>query len=267
MAARVSGETRRLDGLGAVVFLATFAGIAYFVQSRAVDQPRDVDITPVTAVTEAEAAPEDIAPVLPWEDRLALDKLALEGFSQSVSGDPAGTAGSAAADGASAEAATPVEPVEPDEAAYVQTLQDGHRVLWTLDPVLQSSALTIFQNREVPYAGAVVLDLEDNSVLAFAGHSSAYVLRGCPGSLARALPELLPSRLNALQHAHYVSPSHKTRAAPRVRVCASPLSSLLTIQAVGALPSEQHSLDPVTHRREFVCGWRRAAASRSPQPP
>ena len=54
MAAVVSDETRRLDGLGAVVFLATFAGIAYFVQSRTVAEARDVEITPVTAVAEAE---------------------------------------------------------------------------------------------------------------------------------------------------------------------------------------------------------------------
>jgi cell division protein FtsI/penicillin-binding protein 2 len=55
---------------------------------------------------------------------------------------------------------------------YVQDLADGHRLLYTLDPVLQQAAQTIFRNREVPYAAAVVLDLRDNSVLAFAGHSS-----------------------------------------------------------------------------------------------
>ena len=166
MAAVVSDETRRLDGLGAVVFLATFAGIAYFVQSRTVDEARDVEITPVTAV--AEAAPEEVAPVLPWEDRLALDKMALEVLS------PGGGKSQDASEGAApTDSGAPATKVDPDAGAYVQTLSDGHRVLWTLDPVLQSSALTIFQNREVPYAGAVVLDLEDNAVLAFAGHSSA----------------------------------------------------------------------------------------------
>jgi cell division protein FtsI/penicillin-binding protein 2 len=54
----------------------------------------------------------------------------------------------------------------------VQDLSDGHRILLTLDPVLQDSALQIFRNREVPYAAAVMLDLRDNAVLVFAGHSS-----------------------------------------------------------------------------------------------
>jgi cell division protein FtsI/penicillin-binding protein 2 len=78
----------------------------------------------------------------------------------------------------SAETATPAEtqipaaPVDPEHGRYVQDLNDGHRILLTLDPVLQDSALTIFRNREVPYAGAVMLDLRDNAVLVLAGHSS-----------------------------------------------------------------------------------------------
>jgi hypothetical protein len=39
-------------------------------------------------------------------------------------------------------------------------------------PVLQDAALQIFRNREVPYAAAVILDVQDNSVLAMAGHST-----------------------------------------------------------------------------------------------
>lgn len=62
--------------------------------------------------------------------------------------------------------------VDPARARYVQELADGHRLLYTIDPVLHQAAQTIFRNREVPYAAAVVLDLRDNSVLAFAGHSS-----------------------------------------------------------------------------------------------
>jgi peptidoglycan glycosyltransferase len=54
----------------------------------------------------------------------------------------------------------------------VQSLSDGHRILYTLDPVLQDAAQQIFRNREVPYAAAVILDVRDNSVLALAGHSS-----------------------------------------------------------------------------------------------
>jgi cell division protein FtsI/penicillin-binding protein 2 len=54
----------------------------------------------------------------------------------------------------------------------VQRLADGHQILFTIDPVLQDSALQIFRNREVPYAAAVILDVRDNAVLAMAGHSS-----------------------------------------------------------------------------------------------
>lgn len=61
---------------------------------------------------------------------------------------------------------------DPETARYVQDLNDGHRLMLTLDPVLQESALTIFRNREVPYAAVVMLDVRDNAVLALAGHSS-----------------------------------------------------------------------------------------------
>lgn len=151
----MTGTARRLDGLGALLFLASFAGIAYFVQSQTVPDDREQPKTPITAVGEpvrADAPP----PVLPWEDRLSMRDMELEAILGSVP-SPDAKNGKASA---------------PDQA-FVQTLNDGHRILWTLDPVLHNSALTIFKNREVPYGAAVVLDLRDNSVLAFAGHSSA----------------------------------------------------------------------------------------------
>ncbi len=151
----MTGTARRLDGVGALLFLASFAGIAYFVQSQTVPDERARPKTPITAVAEptrADAPP----PVLPWEDRLSMSGMELEAI--------LGTAAEPNAEGREAAA--------PDQA-FVQTLNDGHRILWTLDPVLHGSALTIFKNREVPFGAAVVLDLRDNSVLAFAGHSSA----------------------------------------------------------------------------------------------
>ncbi len=151
----MTGTARRLDGVGALLFLASFAGIAYFVQSQTVPDHREQPKTPITAVAEPTQV-DAPAPVLPWEDRLSMSAMELE----SVLG--AAPAPDAKGGGDS----------EPDRA-FVQTLNDGHRILWTLDPVLHNSALTIFKNREVPYGAAVVLDLRDNAVLAFAGHSSA----------------------------------------------------------------------------------------------
>ncbi|MEZ4426480.1 MAG: penicillin-binding transpeptidase domain-containing protein [Nannocystaceae bacterium] len=151
---------RRLGGVGALFFLATLGVIAFYVQRQEVPEEHDAIRTSATALTRV--AEEEPAAPTPWSERLDL---------ASVTFLEIGAAGEAAE--GSPEAAT-AESGAPDHAQsrYVQELEDGSRVLYTLDPTLQESALQIFRNREVPYAAAVVLDVEDNAVLALAGHSS-----------------------------------------------------------------------------------------------
>jgi peptidoglycan glycosyltransferase len=156
----------RLGGLGALFFLGSLGGIAFYVQQQEVPPTRDE--ARKTATMLPEVAPEPAAPTLPWQDRLDLTEARLRpyGVTPTPGAAPAprpeGPAGGAPAD----------TKVDPGQARLVQELSDGHRILLTLDPVLQDAALTIFRNREVPYAAAVILDVRDNSVLALVGHSS-----------------------------------------------------------------------------------------------
>jgi penicillin-binding protein A len=156
----------RFGGLGAIFFLATLGGIAFYVQEQAIPAERDELRKPATALPDV--VEDKAPPPLAWRDRLDLGAIALtpllEANAEPVA-DPA--------PGTPKEADSQAElKVDPAKARYVQDLADGHRLLYTLDPVLHESAQTIFRNREVPYAAAVILDLRDNSVLAFAGHSS-----------------------------------------------------------------------------------------------
>jgi penicillin-binding protein A len=157
----------RLGGLGAVFFLASLGAIAFYVQQQSVPEDRDVVRKAATVVPEAVA--QEKPPALPWEDRL-------EPFSATLvpllspsadSGDPSGVQ-------PGTQGATPASDTPPDPATsrYVQDLNDGHRILLTLDPVMQDSMLQIFRNREVPYGAAVMIDLRDSAVLVLAGHSS-----------------------------------------------------------------------------------------------
>ncbi len=152
----------RFGGLGAIFFLATLGGIAYYVQDQAIPEDRDALRKPATALPDV--IEDNAPPPLAWRDRLDLGAIELTPVLETDPSAPPPTAA----------AGTPTDAlnVDPAKARYVQNLADGHRLLYTLDPVLQESAKTIFRNREVPYAAAVVIDLRDNSVLAFAGHSS-----------------------------------------------------------------------------------------------
>jgi penicillin-binding protein A len=153
----------RLGGLGALFFLGSLGAIAFYVQQQEVPSTRDE--VRKTATMLPEVVEEPAAPTLPWQDRLDLEAARLRPFG------PTPTPGSTPAQ--SDATRTPAEiTVDPKQARLVQDINDGHRILLTLDPVLQDSALTIFRNREVPYAAAVVLDLRDNAVLALVGHSS-----------------------------------------------------------------------------------------------
>jgi peptidoglycan glycosyltransferase len=149
-----NGRTTRggLGGLGAPFFLGTLGAIAVYVQRQAA--PEDLEL-PRTAATAAAEAPEPTAPPpLPWLDRLDLGAAKFSAYlSAAVSTAPSGKA-------------------PPADGRLVQELNDGHRILLTIDPALQDAALQIFRNREVPYAAAVMLDVRDNSVLVMAGHSS-----------------------------------------------------------------------------------------------
>ena len=159
----MSESRSSFGGLGAVFFLAAFGAIAFFVQRQTIPDSRDELRKPVTVVTD-EVDDEAPAPV-PWEDRVALDAMQLT---------PIGVAGSPAENENENQENPPgadLGEVDETQARYVQGLGDGHELLFSLDPVLQESALTIFRNREVPYGAAVVLDLRDNSVLAMAGYS------------------------------------------------------------------------------------------------
>ena len=146
-------------------FIATLGAIAFYVQRQSVPETHDAVRTAVTGAAPVEAEATPLA-ALPWQDRL--DLAALKPVAIGAPGDvPAKSAGKS---------------TDPDfaglasnlgDSRLVQELSDGHRILYTLDPVLQDAALQIFRNREVPYAAAVILDVRDNSVLAMAGHSSA----------------------------------------------------------------------------------------------
>jgi membrane peptidoglycan carboxypeptidase len=148
-----------LGGLGALFFLGTLGAIAFYVQRQGLPESRDEVRKAATIVPEP--AEEVAAPTLPWHDRLDLRASTLVSFA----GAPA-NAHPEGEDPANAKA------VDPADSRYVQDLGDGHRILLTLDPVIQDAAEMIFRKREVPYAAAVMLDLRDNSVLALVGHST-----------------------------------------------------------------------------------------------
>ncbi len=178
---------RRLGGLGAVFFIASLGAIAFYVQNQAVPESHDAIRTRVTALPQTIV--EEPKRTLPWQDRLDLASFEAREVNDEVTParEPAAGASGSEAAGDSADAGPAAdgadEQDDPDagegdappdlaRSRYVQELPDGYRILTTIDPVLQDSALQIFRNREVPYAAAVVLDVRDNSVLAMAGHSS-----------------------------------------------------------------------------------------------
>ncbi len=147
-------------------FIATLGAIAFYVQRQSVPESHDAVRTAVTGATPTVAETTPLA-ALPWQDRLDLAALKPVPIGAPPGDAPAKAAGKS---------------TDPDFAGLasglgnsrlVQELSDGHRILYTLDPVLQDAALQIFRNREVPYAAAVILDVRDNSVLAMAGHSSS----------------------------------------------------------------------------------------------
>jgi membrane peptidoglycan carboxypeptidase len=156
-----SGKSPRggLGGLGALFFLGTLGAIAIYVQRQSSPDELELARTSATAITEAE--PSAAPPPLPWQDRLdlAAAKLVPYGGTPPVGAPPS-------------KAAAPAKGTAPPDGRLVQDLGDGHRILLTIDPVLQDSMLQIFRSREVPYAAAVMLDVRDNSVLVLAGHSS-----------------------------------------------------------------------------------------------
>jgi membrane peptidoglycan carboxypeptidase len=154
-----------LGGLGALFFLGSLGAIALYVQRQELPQSRALERSSATVVGSAQPEPE-APPALPWQDRLDLAAASLVPY-----GIPASAPG-ATPGGPTAAAATAAPPVDPAHARFVQELNDGHRILLSLDPVLQDAALQIFENREVPYAAAVMIDLRDSSVLVLAGHST-----------------------------------------------------------------------------------------------
>lgn len=157
----------RFGGLGAIFFLATLGGIAFYVQEQSIPEDRDELRKPATALPDV--VEDQALPPVAWRDRLDFGAIVMTPILEAGAEPPAKPTPGAPTGEAGGQ---PELSVDPAKARYVQDLADGHRLLYTLDPVLHQAAQTIFRNREVPYAAAVVLDLRDNSVLAFAGHSS-----------------------------------------------------------------------------------------------
>ncbi|MEE9385696.1 MAG: penicillin-binding transpeptidase domain-containing protein [Nannocystaceae bacterium] len=160
----MSAARKRFGGVGALFFLATLGVISFYVQRQSHSDAHEGLRKPATALP----TPDEVEkpPPLPWKDRLDLAAITLATVETAPL--PAELPGVATGHASNVNK----REVAPESALYVQELNDGHRLLYTLDPVLQQSLLQIFRNREVPYAGAVVVDLRDNAVLALAGHSS-----------------------------------------------------------------------------------------------
>jgi penicillin-binding protein A len=146
-----------LGGLGALFFLGTLGAIAIYVQRQS--EPDELELPRTSATAIPEAATPSAPPPLPWVDRLDLAAAKLVPYTRAGAAPPL-------VPDASAKKPTVVD------GRLVQDLNDGHRIMLTIDPVLQDAALQIFRNREVPYAAAVMLDVRDASVLVMAGHSS-----------------------------------------------------------------------------------------------
>ncbi len=160
----MSAPRTRLGGFGAVFFIATLGAIAFYVQRQTVPDTHDAIRTAVGTNPETTSEPAPMA-ALPWQDRL--DLAALKAVPIGPAAPPPAKATGKSSDPDFAGLAQNL-----GDSRLVQELSDGHRILYTLDPVLQDAALQIFRNREVPYAAAVILDVQDNSVLAMAGHST-----------------------------------------------------------------------------------------------
>lgn len=158
-----------MGGLGALFFLGTLGAIAIYVQRQSAEQ--DLEL-PRTAATAVAPAPEPtVVPPLPWLDRLDLEAATFAAYASADAApapDPANRPNSDK--GTSSDKPTAAKPT--GEGRLVQELNDGHRIMFTIDPVLQDSMLQLFRKREVPYAAAVMLDVRDNAVLVMAGHSS-----------------------------------------------------------------------------------------------
>ncbi len=146
-------------------FIATLGAIAFYVQRQSVPETHVAVRTAVTAAPPAATADVPVT-ALPWQDRL--DLAALKPVAIGAGAAAPSKTGGKSSDPDFAGLATGLA-----DSRLVQELSDGHRILYTLDPVLQDAALQIFRNREVPYAAAVILDVRDNAVLAMAGHSSS----------------------------------------------------------------------------------------------
>ena len=164
----MSSERSRLGGLGAVFFLAALGGIAFYVQGQAIPQEHDSLRKPATVLPQVE---EDPPAPLPWNDRLDLGALELMAVKE-IDTAPSVPKDSDQAPLPSTSTVKEQEQIDPGSSRYVQFLNDGHRLLFTLDPVMQESALTILKKYEIPFGAVVAIDLRDNSVLTMAGHSA-----------------------------------------------------------------------------------------------
>ena len=150
-------------------FIATLGAIAFYVQRQTVPDTHDAVRTAVSSAPQTASEPTPLA-ALPWQDRL--DLAALKAVPIGPAAPPPAANSQSKSSGKSGDPDFAGLAQNLGDSRLVQELSDGHRILYTLDPVLQDAALQIFRNREVPYAAAVILDVQDNAVLAMAGHST-----------------------------------------------------------------------------------------------
>jgi membrane peptidoglycan carboxypeptidase len=212
----------QFGGLGALIFLGTFAGIAAYVQERSRSQSLELQTTAVAGadrVGEANLPPTELQ-VGPSAGAITVPASAGAGGDK-ISGDwrakldfrAIQPLGPALEEKTENQATAKTKDSAESYQRLAQTLDDGHKILFTLDPGLQEAATTIFRNREVPFAAAVVLDLHDNAVLAMAAHSSMDAeadpleILGTPWAPAASVFKVVTAE--ALLHTQKASPASR----------------------------------------------------------
>jgi penicillin-binding protein A len=141
---------------------------------------------------------------------------------------------------------------------YGETLADGRRVLFTLDPDLQRFADGLLADNDVPAGAAVVLDVATGRVLVMAQHRARAAAPGTPGVALDPSPPaasvfkivtasaLLERGLTVNEEACYHGGSHRLYEsnltdAPGDTLCASIAAALgHSINAVFAKLSDRH---------------------------
>lgn len=159
-----------LGGLGAIAFLLVLGGVSVIAYRHSEPGGVDGERKPVSLEDEPRPSEPKHQRRRPWQSELDI-RLATPVAVRPESSAKRGRAQAELRTGKPDARDHGDETSAGPEEVMVQILPGGDRVLYTLDPKMQATALEIFKGRSVPYAAAVALDLRDNSVLAFAAHS------------------------------------------------------------------------------------------------